>query len=102
MPSVLDTVPDRVTGCSRFANNHGRKMITIALQVNYQKTSATSVSQGGASPRTKDIKNRANHSDAVIFLSIHTHKHRANQSSAILLKSKSERADLPNSIESNS
>ena len=46
--------------------------------------SATSVSQGAASPRTQDIKHRANHS------------------SAILLKSTSERADLPNSVKNDS
>ena len=60
--------------------------------------SAKSVSQGAASPRTQDIKHRANHSDAVLFLSIHTHKHRANHSSAIVLQRMSETADLPNCI----
>ena len=60
--------------------------------------SAESVSQGAASPRTQDIKHRANHSDAVLFQSIHTHKHRANHSNVILLESMSERADLPNSV----
>ncbi len=62
------------------------------------KKSATSVSQGATPPRIQDIKQGANHSDAVLFLSIHTHKHRANHSSAIILESKSERADLPNHV----
>ncbi len=73
-------------------------MITITLSVIILKKSATSVRQGAASPRTQDIKHRANHSDAVLFQSKHTHKHRANHSSAILLKRKSEGADLPNSV----
>ena len=64
--------------------------------------SAKSVSQGAASPRTQDTKHRANHSDAELFLSIHTHKYRANNSSVILLESMSERADLPNSVKENS
>ncbi len=61
----------------------------------FTKSLLTSVSQDAASPRRQDINNRANHSDAVLFLSIHTHKHRANHSSVILLESTSERADLP-------
>ena len=38
MPSVLDTVPDRVTSCSRFSNNNWWKMIIITLPVNYQQS----------------------------------------------------------------
>ncbi len=64
----------------------------------YEKKAATSVGQGAASPRTQDIKHRANHSEAVLFLSIPTQKHRANHSSMILLESASERSDLPNSV----
>ena len=64
--------------------------------------SAKSVSQGAASPSTQDTKHRANHSDAVLFLRIYTQKHRANHSSATLFESKSERADLPNSVENDS
>ena len=71
-------------------NNH--------LASKLSKKSDKSVSHGVASPRTQDVKHRANHSDAELFLSIHTHKHRANQSSVILLESASERADLPNSV----
>ena len=52
------------------------------LASNLSKKSARSVSQGAASPRTQDTKHRANHSDAVLFLSIHTHTHRANHSIA--------------------
>ena len=37
MPLVLYTVPDRVTSCSSFSDNHGWKMITITLPVNFQK-----------------------------------------------------------------
>ena len=66
------------------------------------KKPATSVSQGAASLRTQDIKRRANHSDASLFLSKQTHKHRANHSNAILLMSTSERADLLNSVKENS
>ncbi len=71
-------------------NNH--------LASELSKKSASSVSQIAASPRTQDIKHRANHSDAVLFLSIHMHKHRADHSSTILIESMSERADLPNSV----
>ena len=78
-------------------------MITIALQVNYQKNVCyIAVSQGAALARTQDIKHRANHSDDVLFLSIHTNKHRANHSSVILLDSTSERADLPNNVKETS
>ncbi len=73
-------------------------MITITLPVNYQKKSAKSVSQGAAPSKTQDIKNRANHSNAVLFLSIPTHKHRAKHSSVILLESMSERTDLSNNV----
>ncbi len=48
-------------------NNH--------LASELSKKSSTSVSQGAASPRTQNIKHRANHSDAVLFLNIHTDKH---------------------------
>jgi hypothetical protein len=37
-------------------------------------------------------------SNAVLFLSINTHKHRANHSSAILLWGMSKTADPPNSV----
>ena len=52
------------------------------------------MSQGAASPRTQDIKHRANHSDAALVLRIHTHEQRATQSNAILL----ERIREPNSV----
>ncbi len=95
------TVPDRVTSCSRFSNNH-EKNDSNHLASELSTKSAKSVSQGAASPRTQDTKHRANHSDAALFLSKHTHKHRANHSSAIPLESKSERADLPNSAKNDS
>ena len=50
----------------------------------YQKCLPKPVSQGALTLRTQHIKNGANHFDAVLFLSIHTHKHRANHSSVIL------------------
>ena len=64
--------------------------------------SAKSVTHGAASPRTQVIMHRANHSDAVLFLSIQTHKHRANHSSRILFKCINERAELPNSVKNHS
>ncbi len=68
------------------------------------KKSDTSVSQGAALSRTPNIKHRANHSGAGLYLNKHTHnhKHRANHSIAILFESKSERADLQISVKENS
>jgi hypothetical protein len=51
----------------------------------YQTCLPKPVNWGAATPRTQNTKYRANHSGAVLFLSIHTHKHRTNESSAILL-----------------
>ena len=73
----------------------------ITLPVIFIKKTATSVSQGAVPPKTEDIKHRAYHSDAVLFLSIYTHKHRANHSSAILLERTIDRADLPNCVKWN-
>ncbi len=64
------------------------------------KKSATSISKGAVPPRTQDIKHRADHTDAVLFLSIH--KHRANHTSAILIESTSEGADLLNTVKESS
>ena len=51
----------------------------------YKKCLPKSASQGAVTPRTQNIKYRAHHSGAVLFMSIHTHKQRANHSSAIHL-----------------
>ncbi len=103
---VLDQSQDKVNFCSNLLNKSNCKQKCYDqnhVVSDYRKCASllTSVSKGCTNTKNTDYEHRANHSSAVLFLSINTCKNRANHSSAIRPWSMSEIEDLPNSVKLN-